>query len=160
MTRKRKPARRARKVVTCDRCGAVEPLRYPLVLLFAISQHVWWAAMLWLDARAGDVTALATMQRLLGSRVLEIAVLILVSLAAILALFWRRPGAGRLLLLLPQQFLLVVSACGAVGAMASRSFPDGVERSFAFIAADQGSHIMMALLHTFVISRLWTRPSR
>ena len=55
------------------------------------------------------------------------------------------------LLCLPQQFFLVESAWGAIEAIAACQFADGVPRPWAFMAADQGQVVLLALLHTGAI---------
>jgi hypothetical protein len=51
------------------------------------------------------------------------------------------------LLLLPQQWLLLITATGAWIAIANGAYADGVPRSSAFIAADQLPRAMFSVLH-------------
>lgn len=56
-----------------------------------------------------------------------------------------------LLLLLPQQILLLLSAGGAVQAISIGSFADGIARSRYFIGADQIYAILLAIIQTIAL---------
>jgi len=65
-----------------------------------------------------------------------------------------RYGFWGLTLALPQQFILMESLIGAVIAISTSSFADGVIRPRLFIAADQVPAILAAILHTMAIVNL------
>jgi hypothetical protein len=54
-------------------------------------------------------------------------------------------------MLLPQQTLLMISACGAILAIYFSRYADGVVRPRPFIAADQIHVILAALGHTTAV---------
>jgi hypothetical protein len=58
-----------------------------------------------------------------------------------------------LLLLIPQQILLLISAQGAVDAMVLSAFADGVIRPREFLIADQMPVVLATVLHTVALLR-------
>ena len=64
---------------------------------------------------------------------------------------------GSLLVVLPQQFLLMFSAVGACVAIYHSQFADGVVRPRAFLAADQCPAIFLAIFHTCALVDLHVR---
>lgn len=75
--------------------------------------------------------------------------------AGILALvgLWLTRPVFKLIALVPQQLLLLISAGGAVAAISAGMYADGTIRSRAFIAVDQVPAILTALCHTMAIVR-------
>lgn len=61
------------------------------------------------------------------------------------------PKPAGFFFLLPQQTVLLLSAIGALGAMISGTFADGIVRSSAFLVADQAPVVVAAVLHTISI---------
>jgi hypothetical protein len=117
---------------------------YPIIA-YAILLHWVWAIALMLDPAAGNATAIHALLDLMP-RASAIGVYVAVGVLASIGI-WR----GCPLTLLPQQFVLMVSAVGAAFAIWNGSFADGVIRSHAFIAADQAPAILAALGHTYAI---------
>jgi hypothetical protein len=78
-----------------------------------------------------------------------------VSAAVVIAAPLKNPF-HRILLLLPQQSLLVISALGALSAIISGHFADGVVRPWGFIMADQFPIILSAILYSVSIVYLAT----
>jgi hypothetical protein len=54
-------------------------------------------------------------------------------------------------LMVPQQFLLFISAGGAIQAMVEGQFADGTIRSVYFLLADQSPAVLAAIGHTLAI---------
>lgn len=120
-----------------------------IMVIFAICLHLEWATLLLIDSSAANATALHSLFRYIP----EIHVLALtVASAAILAgigLWTYRPLI--MLLLIPQQILLMMSAAGTIDAVWLGHFADGVIRPRAFIAADQCYAVLAAIGHTVAI---------
>ena len=122
----------------------------PWVVLFAVLLHLVVGVLLVGDASAGNATATHSLLDLYDSPKLVGMALILAALLALVGIL--RPSSRlTLLLLLPQQFALIVSAGGAVNAMWLSQFADGVMRPRPFIIADQSPVALMAILHTLAI---------
>lgn len=80
---------------------------------------------------------------------LVIGVLISSALAAIIG--GRIRGLIGLGLMLPQQYVLLLSASTAIFSAYSGSYPDGTVRSWSFILADQMLTILAAPLYTMAV---------
>jgi hypothetical protein len=107
--------------------------------------------LLW-DPAAGNATAVHALLQLV-SRPAAISIYGVVALLAAFGLFYRR---GCVWCLLPQQFVLMLSAVGAGMAMWAGAFADGVARPPAFIIADQMPAILAAIGHTYAIITIAT----
>ena len=108
--------------------------------------------MILADERALYVTALSGLGQRFGGPYPLAAVLFVVAILATIALFVaRKSPVGTLLLLLPQQCVLVLSAGGAVDAMVLSQFADGVVRPRAFLMADQFPIVLATVMHTVAI---------
>ncbi len=130
------------------------------VVWYCVSLHVWWGAMLLVDARASGVTAINDMTRLTGSVRASAVVYLSVGVLAAVGLLRARPGSIRgLLELLPQQAVLLISAFGACEAVWKSTYADGVLRPRAFIAADQVPAVFIALAHTATLVHCYVRGS-
>lgn len=123
-------------------------VNFPIILI-AITQQYIWATMLLLNHETMNITAIDVMAKLLPPIVIAI-ILICVATLAIFSFSFKRRMLN-LLGLLPQQFMLFLSAGGALQAMLLGRFADGIERSHAFLVADQCSAILIALFHTWAI---------
>lgn len=122
---------------------------YPLVILYAIILHYIWAATLLIDGAAAAVTATSG---LYGRFDLVIPYfLIFAATTALLSLFLPRTTLWPILLVLPQQFALTLSAYTALSAMVVGQFADGTIRPPAFIIADQCPAVLIMLFHTVAI---------
>ena len=134
-------------------------LPYRFIFLYAIFQHVGWGLLLLWDKRASGVTAIASMSDRLGVTASAVAFLIVGVLAFVALFLERQRWRGIFLapaLLIPQQIVLMFSAAGAVHAMISSSFADGVVRPRAFLIADQYPAVIVMLFHTLaIVSTTW-----
>lgn len=122
-----------------------------IMVLYAIALHLTWAGILIVDDVATQATALNAVYRYIDPVPLLIAVLVTAASLALFGLYLSSPVA--LLLLLPQQLILMMSAAGAFEAMWNMQFADGVIRPVAFIAADQIYSILAAIGHTAALIR-------
>lgn len=120
-----------------------------IMVLSAVGLHLCWAIIILFDESAVNATAVNALFRYIDPpRLLAGSV----AAAAFLALYaMLAPGTWTLLLLLPQQVLLMMSAAGAVEAIWASQFADGAIRPHGFIAADQIYSIIVAIGHTAAI---------
>lgn len=134
---------------------------YPLIVLYAVVLHYVWAAALLVDPRAGDATSLAGLYRLVGPELLPYLLFVVATLALAYAFLFSKRRLWVVVLALPQQGVMVVSAATAIEAMLAGSFADGIRRPPAFIVADQAPAVIAALLHTVaLIAGFWGRKGR
>ena len=122
--------------------------RAPLVIIYAICLHLIWAVLLIGDHAVKKITAVAAFTVYVYYPWGAIAFW-LVAVLAIVGLL--TPGRWGVVLMLPQQCMLFLSAGGALAAMWAAHFPDGYVASRAFIAADQSPAVLIAILHTWAI---------
>lgn len=124
---------------------------FSLMILYAISLHLAWSVILLFDASAMNATAVHALIRWGVSSSSLAAIIAACALMALFALFLKPTWA--LMLLLPQQILLMMSASGAIDAIWIAQFADGVVRDRGFIAADQLYSVLAAAGHTLAIIR-------
>lgn len=128
----------------------VTSARLPIIILVAIALHIVWAIGLAVNPAASNATAVHALMLL--TKYTDVAALILAVAAAFASVgvgwrwAWGLPARlWRVLLLLPQQCLLMISSIGAMDAMLSSSFADGVARPLWFIVVDQIPVILITL---------------
>lgn len=93
-----------------------------------------------------NITAINTIAQLGLASSNQAAILYLfASLLAVVGLV--APRLSGAIFLIPQQLLLTLSAYGAVQAMLSGTFADGVIRSKAFLVADQAPSVILLFLY-------------
>ena len=119
-----------------------------IMVLFSVALHLVWAMLIIADTSAMDATAIASVHRWIDYPWIILALISVASLA-IIGLAAGSPWF--VLLLIPQQILLTMSAVGAIEAIWISQFADGVIRSRAFITADQVYSILTAIGHTAAI---------
>ena len=121
------------------------------IVWFATIQHIVWGLLLIPTGVALNATALSAFREHSEHHVL-IAVLLFTA-AACAALGLTRPTLGwrSMLLMLPQQAILTVSAVTALLAITTGRYGDGVERPQAFIAADQLPVILLLVFYTVAV---------
>lgn len=128
------------------------------MVLLAITVHLVWATILLLDESAVNATAVNALYRYIAPPALLALAIAAAALFALTAMLAR--SQWTLLLLLPQQVLLMMSAAGAIEATWAAQFADGVIRSRAFIAADQLYSVLAAVWHTVAIVAYTMRTTR
>lgn len=119
-----------------------------IMVAYAVALHLAWAVILLFDGSATNATALHALHRYIAMPGLS-PVIAGAALVAAYAMWSNSPWT--LVLLLPQQILLMMSAAGAVEAIWLSQFADGVIRARAFIAADQLYSVLAAIGHTLAI---------
>lgn len=122
---------------------------HPLVVSYAIVLHYIWAITLLLDGHAAAVTATSG---LYGRFDIVIPYfLIFAATSALISLIIPRATLWPILLIIPQQFALSLSAYTAVSAMIAGRFADGTLRPHSFIIADQCPAVLLMFFHTVAI---------
>lgn len=120
-----------------------------IMVIYAISLHLAWAFILLIDESAVNATALNALYRYIHPPIFLAVAVAAAALLALVAVFTR--PSWTLVLLLPQQVLLMMSAAGAIEAIWTAQFADGVVRTRGFIAADQFYSVLAAIGHTAAI---------
>lgn len=120
-----------------------------IMVMYAILLHAAWAILILMDSSAMNATAVHAIAAVFVYPTLTALVIGGASLLACVGLWTRRPSV--MLLLLPQQVVLMMSAAGAIEAMWLSQFADGVLRPWQFIAADQLYSVVAAIGHTIAI---------
>ena len=132
---------------------------YSIMVLYAVSLHLLWTAGLLINQDAVHATAISVFEKLFHIEpVILPAIFCFVACLALTALMVPL-GTLSVLLMLPQQFTLMISAYGAVHAMFMGQFGDGVQRPRTFITVDQAPAVLTAVFHTLAIIRVgkeWT----
>ena len=125
---------------------------FPFIILYVVMLHLMWAICIFYDVSALDATPLSPLGHAFGTSYKVILILIGVSGLSVAGLL--PPTPSTILLLMPQQAILVMCASSSVLAAVSASYADGTLRPVAFIAADQAAIILVAIVHMFAIVRL------
>lgn len=120
---------------------------------WGLSAHVIWGVVTLYDPQAMYATPLSSLAEFFNRSQYALSfALISSAIASYIAMAThKRPDLRTLMLLVPQQFFMLIAAGGAVAAIFSGAYADGVQRSVAFILADQIPWILAALLYTFAI---------
>ena len=118
----------------------------PIIILYALLLHLGWAYLITSNLMALNATGLNSLYRLIPHPTLLVIILVCASILAGTSLATRK--AWLVLLIIPQQILLMFSAAGAIEAMYLGQFADGIHRSRQFIEADQFALVSAAGWHT------------
>jgi hypothetical protein len=116
-----------------------------IVILIASAMHLSWAAAL-LFAPLHTTGIQLVLDLSFGSHIIAAILCAAVSLAAVAAIF-RRNLMLCLFLVLPQQFLLIASAIGAIFCIIDGKFADGAVYPRPFIFVDQIYLVLLCLAH-------------
>ena len=119
------------------------------IIWFAITTHLLWGTLILSFGESVTwITAIHHTQELIPHIPALGVVYLLAGLASIYGA-WKRVGTFlAIVTVLPQQFLLIYSAVGAIQAIALSQFADGVIRPREFLIADQFPAIFLAVGHT------------
>jgi hypothetical protein len=123
--------------------------RWRLIIVYAILLHFTWAISLSIDPAAGYATAVHTLLNFVPDAS-AIGIYSGVAALATIGMFCRKSFL-KAVCMLPQQFIMMVSAGGAIWSMWLGQFADGVQRPHAFLIADQAPAVIAAMLHTYAI---------
>lgn len=120
-----------------------------LIVLYAVLLHIIWAVSLIINPAVSGVTGIHILLHYMGSPLLTAIVLLAAAVFAVLGCVVWQPY--RAFFLLPQQLLLLLSASGALWAMITAQYADGVLRTHTFLIADQAPALLAAAFHTIAI---------
>lgn len=120
-----------------------------IMVVYAITLHLCWCAFILIDPAAVNATAVHALARYIHPPPFLAGVIFGVAILAIAGLFTRTPWI--VILLAPQQIILMMSASGAIEAIWNSQFADGIIRPRAFLAADQIYSVLAAFGHTAAI---------
>lgn len=132
------------KESTQEEAWRPDPLIWSVIFIHAI-----WGLCLLVSSEPLNVTALNSMAWL-GRIPLAITCIVTSALAAY-ASFNRFGTIATLLLLLPQQFMLMGSGYGSFMAIYYSAFADGVVRPREFLVSDQNWHLVLLVIHSWVL---------
>lgn len=120
-----------------------------IIVICSIVLHLFWAGAILVDHSALNTNSINALYRYVHEPNLLAAVLVATSVLAIAGIFTSTPLI--VLLLIPQQLVLMAAAGGAIESMWLGQFADGILRPMAFIAADQIYSVVIAIGHTVAI---------
>lgn len=123
-----------------------------IVVLCCIALHLTWAGLIMADPATVNVTSVSGPFSIFKTRQMLAISLVGCAIAAIGSSFVRFPW--NMLMLLPQQTILQMSAASSFLAIIGMQYADGVTRPLGFIFADQLHSILFALGHALAIVAL------
>lgn len=126
------------------RTRSPDPLIWAVIFI-----HMTWGLCLLVSGEPLNVTAINSMAWL-GRIPLAITCIVTAAVAACASVVRLSPVAT-LLLLLPQQFMLMGSGYGSFLAIYHSAFADGVVRPREFLVSDQNWHLIILAIHTVVL---------
>jgi hypothetical protein len=116
-----------------------------LIVPVCAAMHLTYAVGFLFDRGVGDITALSLPHAIFG-RSVWLALLAVAALSIVPILLRMRAECVHLCLW-PQQTILFLMAASALWAAYQGKYPDGVERSFAFIFSDQCYAVYLTIAH-------------
>lgn len=125
--------------------------RIPLAIWYAVLLHLIWGVGLLVDPSAAGVTAVhsvVTAFTLYGT----IAAFFIVAVLAAVALLY--DNFLSVFMILPQQFVLMISAGGALDSMIHARFADGTLRPHWFLIVDQLPALLAVTMHTIALIQI------
>ena len=128
--------------------------RRSYILWLAVLTHLVWGVTLILSEAATMATATSMMHKLVKNHVVEGAIVFSAGCLALASMYRRKLDMTGFQMLLPQQFLLFVSAYASAQAVWRQQYGDGVTRPFAFILTDQWAWILVAILHAVRVTEI------
>jgi hypothetical protein len=105
--------------------------------------------VIFIDPSSVQITTVSALTLFFGSSYKIVLGLLVASVMSMVGITIDKSWSG--ILLIPQQVILLLSASGALSAMFLGHFADGVERSRAFILADQCHIVLAAIFHTLAL---------
>jgi hypothetical protein len=124
-----------------------------IVILIASAMHLSWAgALLFEPLHTTGIQLVLDLS--FGSHIIAAILCAAVSLAAVAALFCRNLTLF-VFLVLPQQFLLIASAIGAIYCVIDGKFADGAVYPRPFIFVDQIYLVLLCVAHGWQTVALW-----
>jgi hypothetical protein len=122
-----------------------------LIVVFAICMHLVWGICILINPAIVGVTGIHTLSYIVDDATILGAILIVVAGLATIGIMQKSLFA--FVLLLPQQAVLFISSWGALVAMVTGQFADGVARPHTFLITDQCHLLICATLHFIAAMR-------
>lgn len=126
------------------------------MIWYAILLHWVWGSTLLSSAAPLNVTAISTIVQL-GLVSAQSAGIFFLAIASMALIGIFAPKKVAVLYLIPQTLVLWLAAYGAIIAMISGTFADGVVRSQAFLITDQAPAVIAAVMHTLAVVDIYLR---
>lgn len=130
--------------------------KYAFIIVYVVVLHYIWALILLVDSNAAPATAISGLYGNFDRMVPYF--LLFASTTAWISVTRPRVSLWPILLIIPQQVILMLSAYAALAAMVAGKFADGVPRPHAFIIADQCPAVLIMVFHTIAVLRDAYRP--
>lgn len=122
-----------------------------LTLIYTAGLHLVWALIL-SSYPPVRTTALDLMLRIFwNSAPLAGGVLTISVVLAVIGIQSHNRPLLSFILITPQQFIVVISSIGAISAMLSGHFADGIIRPHEFIIADQAPAVLLGIMHAIAL---------
>lgn len=125
-----------------------------IIILYAISLHLIWGATLLFSGEIYHTTAIDETYRWVGTQPLIAGTFfIAIGILAGIPLLRKIHPIVAVLMLIPQQFVLVLSTIGAIAAIVNGHYADMVPRPHGFIMIDKCDIPLATIWHTVVLFR-------
>lgn len=131
-------------------------IQYPIIIIYASIMNLVWGSLLLYDPAAGHTSTLHDLFDFFTFNLWYI--LLIVGTIALIPIARPMHWLTSLLMLLPQQTLILVSLVTALTAMFNGTFADGVPRPHSFIIADQFPAVLIAILHVYSLLETFRNP--
>lgn len=122
-----------------------------MAVWYAVALHGLWAILLFVSASTLGATAISGPAELFPNRIGLAILFIVVAACALLGIYMKKPSPTKVMLLVPQQIMLGLSAFAAIEAMVHSQFADGIVRPQPFLIADQAPAVLALLVHSATI---------
>lgn len=137
------------------------PLVRMWIFWYAIILHGLWGISLIFGDSPYYTTGLSIFIDIFKIELVSGTILLFIVACAILSIYWEEKVNIMIcvLLLIPQQFLTVISAGAAINAIVESAFPDGVVRPRLFIFNDQVHAVLLMIFHTAAILEMYGKET-
>ena len=122
--------------------------RLYLIFVLAIILHLTWGSFLLFTKEPANTTPVHQTVGIFGVTAAAIIYLFAASCAIIALILKSREAYW---FLLPQQAIILASTAGALYAIETQHYADGVARPWTFILADQLPILLLAIFHTIAV---------
>ena len=123
-----------------------------LIIWYSVALHFLWGGILLLSGQPYLTTGLGKVYELVPDARWLGVVMVLCGGSAVAGM--HIPHLTRWFsttLLLPQQYMLILTAASSLSAVIAGQFADGVPRAHLFILIDQSPAIMLVIFHTLAV---------
>ena len=130
------------------------------IIILAIIMHFLWGLCLILSPVAIHTTGIDIVLQAFPNHYIAGLIFSIIAGCSFLSILRNKIDWIGVLLLIPQQILLIISAGGALNNIFLGHFADGVVRSRYFIFADQLPAILITIFYTLAILQTYTNVFR